>query len=168
MWLFSLYTNTTMKTETKRRSAASSTMADRYQRMQGTLFSRVWSVILTMATVILISSAARAQDLTFYNGLNCKISVKITYSNSSCPGSSPFHTTSCIDLNSPGTTNVPLPAGWTKVMRIEYFCDWNCPTLMTTFDCSSGYSPALPANCCGRNITIQGALDPGEFRIDAQ
>jgi len=156
-----------MKTETKRRSAASSTMADRYQRMQGTLFSRVWSVILTMATVILISSAARAQDLTFYNGLNCKISVKITYSNSSCPGSNPTYT-QCTDLNSPGTTSVPLPTGWSKVISIEYHCGWGCTSWQTTYSCNGTYNPALPFTCCGRNITVQGALDPGEFRIDVQ
>jgi hypothetical protein len=166
-WLFSLHTNTTMIMETKHRSVTTSTVAGLDERMQRTVISRAWSVILAMATVFLISSAASAQDLTFYNGLSCKMSVKITYSNTSCPGASPYYS-QCTDLNSPGTTAVPLPTGWAKVISIQYFCGWNCSTPMTMFDCSGSYTPPLPASCCNRSITIQGALDPGEFRIDAQ
>jgi hypothetical protein len=124
-------------------------------------------VVLAMATVLLISSSASAQNLTFYNALNCKISVKITYSNTSCPGATPTYS-QCTDLNSPGTTYVPLPTGWTKVISIAYFCGWGCNgTLMTTYSCNGTYT-TYPPNCCGRDLTIQGALDPGEFRIDAQ
>jgi hypothetical protein len=156
-----------MKMETEHRSVTTSTVAGLDDRMQGTMVSRAWSVILAMATVLLISSAASAQDLTFYNALNCKMSVKITYSNTSCPGATPT-ASFCTNLSSPGTTSVPLPTGWTKVIRIDYFCGWGCPApMMTSYDCSTGtYSPST-FMCCGKYLTIQGALDPGEFRIDA-
>lgn len=120
------------------------------------------------AAMVLGISSTSAQDLTFYNGLDCKLSVKVTYSNTSCPGAAPLNISACVNLNSPGTTTVTMPSGWTNVVKIEYFCGWNCPTLMTAYDCLTGqYYPSY-ITCCGKQLTIQGALDPGEFRIDAQ
>ena len=71
----------------------------------------------SLGVVLLCGLSAKAQNVTFYNALSCKLSVNITYSNTNCPDTAPFCTV-CTNLNSPGTTIVPRPVGYSNVVSI--------------------------------------------------
>ena len=119
-----------------------------------------------LAFALSTSMGSKAQNLTLYNALNCKISVKIIYGQAGCPASAPT-TTQCTDLNNNGSTYIAYPAGFARVSSIEFHCGWGCASVMTTWYCAGYFSPSY-FSCCGRHLTIQGGLDLGEFRIDAQ
>jgi hypothetical protein len=125
-------------------------------------------VFILLMSLVGWSTEIAAQDIHFYNGTECEISVRITYGQSGCPASTPT-TTVCTNLNTNGATGINAPSGFPRISQIEVFCGYDCITAnyQVTWLCSHGTTPQS-FTCCDYDMWIQGYLDINEFRIDQQ
>jgi len=106
----------------------------------------------------------QGQDITIYNGLECEISVIVTYGQSGCPPSPAYTSSACINLNNNAGTFIGAPTGYPRIREIKFYCGYDCTMYMTYWDCADNWDPAV---CCDRDLVFQGSIESGEIRIDA-
>ena len=115
------------------------------------------------AILMCMASSMQGQDITIYNGLDCEISVIVTYGQTGCPPSPAINSSSSINLNNNAGTTIPALSGYPRIRDIKFYCGYGCTNYIGIWDCADNYSIG---DCCDYHLDIQGSIESGELRID--
>jgi len=128
--------------------------------------------ISILALLFFVQAKVSGQTLTVYSSVTCNVSMKIYWSNTNCPGTPPYSSAFCYNINSTvSPVTIAPPPGYTKVGKVEFWCGvpQPCPNpsgpWLTWPGCGVGV-PVQYLNCCGQNLDIQGSVEKKTFRID--
>ena len=142
----------------------------RFESPMASSLKRIGRILSLFALMLLVQTEVSGQ-VTIDNGTTCAdMKIKIYWSSTNCPGTTPLATTCCTIIAGSSTVCAAPNPTQNKVAKVEFYCGSSCVTTNPWIGwpgCGTSVPPQS-FTCCGRSLWIQGSIEKRSFRIDLQ